>query len=128
MIADVPEGLANRHLGVQPRTEAILIAQQVRLENRGQHQQHRHLDHAVADGWDAKWALTAVALWYPHAQQGLGSVFAGPELLPQLFQPSFLPVGGDPVKRHPVAARRATVAAAGPVCFFEDVGPAHFVP
>ena len=36
MVGDVPEGLANRHLGVHPRTEAILIAQQVRLEDRAQ--------------------------------------------------------------------------------------------
>ncbi|MGH7191072.1 MAG: hypothetical protein ACREF0_18030, partial [Acetobacteraceae bacterium] len=28
VVTDVPEGLANRHLGIHPRTEAILIAQQ----------------------------------------------------------------------------------------------------
>src|ERR1700688_1278499 len=37
MVADVPEGLANRHLGIHPRTEAILVTQQVRIEDRPQH-------------------------------------------------------------------------------------------
>jgi hypothetical protein len=85
--------LANRHLGVHLRTEAVLIAQQVRLEDRPQHQQRRHLDHAVADARDAERALAAVALWYPHAQQGLWPIVANPQLLPQLFQPSILPMG-----------------------------------
>ena len=52
----------------------------------------------------------------------------GPQLLPQLFQPSILPVGGDLVERHPVAAGGAVVTPACPVCFFEDVAPTHFVP
>jgi hypothetical protein len=78
MVADVPEGLANRHLGVHPRAKAILIAQQVRLEDRPQHQQPRHLDHAVADARNAKRALATVALWYPHAQQGLWTIVANP--------------------------------------------------
>ena len=128
VVADVPEGLANRHLGVHPRAEAILIAQQVRLEDRPQHQQRRHLDHAVADARYAKRALTAVALWYPHAQQGLWPVVASQKLLPQLFQPSILSVGGDLVERHPVAARGTVIATACPIRFFEDVGPTHFVP
>src|SRR3954467_10170924 len=128
MVANVPEGLANRHLGVHPRTEAVLIAQQVRLEDRPQHQQRRHLDHAVADARDAERALAAVALWYPYAQQGLWPIVASPQLLPQLFQPSILPVGGDLIERHPVAAGSTVITPACPVCFFEDVSPTHFVP
>jgi hypothetical protein len=128
MVANVPEGLANRHLGVHLRAEAVLIAQQVRLEDRPQHQQRRHLDHAVADARDAERALAAVALWYPHAQQGLGPIVASPQLLPQLFQPSVLSVGGNLVERHPVTARSTVVTTARSVGFFEDVGPTHFVP
>src|SRR5271168_346193 len=128
MVANVPEGLADCHLGVHLRAEAVLIAQQVRLEDRPQHQQRRHLDHAVADARDAERALAAVALWYPHAQQGLWPIVANPQLLPQLFQPSILPVCGDLVERHPVAAGGTVVTPACPVCFFEDVGPTHFVP
>jgi hypothetical protein len=71
---------------------------------------------------------TAVALWYPHAQQGLWPIVASQKLLPQLFQPSILSVGADLVERHPVAARGTVIAAACPVRFFEDVGPTHFVP
>jgi hypothetical protein len=63
--------------------------------------------------------------WNPNAQQGLWPVSAGAQFLPQLFQPSVLPVGGDLVKRHPVDARGTTVAVACSVRFFEDVGPAH---
>jgi hypothetical protein len=128
MVADVPEGLTNRHLGVEPRAEAILIAQQVRLEDRRQHQQRRHLDHAVADARYAEWALTAVTLWYPHEQQRLWPIFASSQLLPQLFQPSILPVVGDLPERRSVAACSTVVPTACVVCFFKDVGPTHFVP
>jgi len=127
-VTDVPEGLAYRHLGIYPRTEAVLIAQQVRLEDRAQHQQCRHLDHAVADARYAKRTLAPIALRYPHAQQGLWPIVAVTKLLPQLFQPSILPVGGDLVECHPVAAGSAVIATARPVCFFEDVGPTYLVP
>jgi hypothetical protein len=52
----------------------------------------------------------------------------GPQLLPQVFQSSILPVGGDLVERHPVAAGGTVVTPACPVGFFEDVGPTHLVP
>src|SRR4051794_17656990 len=127
-VPDMPEGLANCHFGVHLRAEAILVAQQVRFEDRAQHQEHRHLDHAVADARDPERALAAVALRYPDAQQGLWPVVAGPQLLPQLSQPSLSPIGGDLVERHPVGARGATIAVACPVGFLEDVGPADLVP
>src|SRR3954447_17197453 len=127
-VPDMPEGLANCHFGVHLRAEAILVAQQVRFENRAQHQERRHLDHAVADARDPERALAAVALWNPDAQQGLWPVFTGAQLLPQLFQPSLSPIGSDLIERHPVDARGATIAVACPVGFFEDVSPADFVP
>jgi hypothetical protein len=51
------------------------------------------------------------------ALEGLRPVFAGTQLLPQLFQPSPRPVGGDLVERHPIDARGAAVTSAGPVRF-----------
>jgi hypothetical protein len=59
---------------------------------------------------------------------GLWPVFAGPQLLPQLFQPLILSTGGDLVERHPVAAWGTVISTARSVCFFEDVGPTYFVP
>ena len=73
MVTDVPEGLAYRHLGIHPRTESVLIAQQVRLEDRAQHQQRRHLDHAVADARYAEWTLAPIALWYTRLTRESGN-------------------------------------------------------
>ena len=128
MVLDVPEGLANCHFGVHPRTEAILVTQQVRLEDRAQHQKSRHLDHTVADARNPKRALTPVAFRNPNPQQGLWPIFAGLQLPPQLFQPSLLPVGGDLVERHLIDARGTPVAVACAGRLFEDIGSTDFIP
>jgi hypothetical protein len=128
MVRDVPEGPANRHFGVLFRAEPELLGQQVRLEDGTQHHQHRHLDHAVADARDAQRALAAVALRDPHAQEGLGPVFAGLELLPQPFQPPLPSRGLDGRERLAVHAGCTAVAAACAVSFRQDIRAADLVP
>src|SRR4051794_10456995 len=87
-VRDVPVGAADRHLGVEPRTEAVLVRQQVRLEDRLEHDDHRRLHPPIADRGDAERALAAVALGDPDTQQGPWPVSPGTQLLPQPFQPT----------------------------------------
>jgi hypothetical protein len=76
VLPDVPKHLAYGHLGIQLRPETILVGQHVRLEDRANHQHHRHLDHPVTNGRNAERPLPAVTLWNPHSQQGLRAVSA----------------------------------------------------
>jgi hypothetical protein len=81
MLRHMPIHASERHLGVQSRTEAILLRQQVRLENGADDQHHRHLHHAVADGRNAEGPMASVALWYPNAQEGLWGIGPRDQLL-----------------------------------------------
>jgi hypothetical protein len=124
----VPVGAADRHLGVELRAEAVLVRQQVRLEDRLEHDDHGRLHHTIADRGDAKRALAAVALGDPHPQQGLWPVSPGAQLLPQPFQPRLDAVGLDRLEGLAVDTRRAAIGAAASVCLGEDIGAADLVP
>src|SRR5262249_4332022 len=123
-VAPPPHG----HLGAEPGGEAVLLVAEVRLEDRPDDQQHRHLRHAVANGRYAQRALPAVALGDPYPKEGLRSVLRPSQLLPQRRQPR--PHAGrlDLLERLPIYARRATVGAATPVRFGQDVRAADLVP
>jgi hypothetical protein len=128
MLRHVPVDPAESHLGVQSGAKAILLWQQVRLEDGPDDQHHRHLDHAVADGGDAERPPASVALWYPHPQEGLRSVAPRDQLLPQPFQPPLHARGLDPGKALAVHPRRPRVAAAATVGFLQDVLATDLVP
>ena len=125
---DVPVGPADGHLGVAVRAEPVLIAREIRLEDRLQHYDHRRLHHPVADRGDAERALAAGALGDPYPQQGLGPVGRGRQLLPQPFQPNRNPLGLDRREALAVHARRPAVRAAAPVRLGEHIRTAHLVP
>ena len=127
-VPDVPEHPPHGHLGVQSGTEAVLIVQQVRLEDRTDHQHHRHHDRAVTDGGDAQGPASAIALGDPHSQQGLGAVRPVRQLLSEPFQPAVPPLGFDRVERHPVEARRAVVGTTATIGFRQDVRSTDLVP
>jgi hypothetical protein len=127
-LRDVPKHLAYGHLGIQFRPEAILVSQHVRLEDGADHQHHRHLDHAVADGRNAERSLPAVALWNPHSQQGLRAVGGAVQLLHDPFQPLLSTPSLDLVERDAIDARRTAVRTAVSIGFFDDVRPTDFVP
>src|SRR5689334_23132443 len=99
VLRHVPVDPSESHLGVQPGTEAILLWQQVRLEDGADDQHHRHLDHAVADARNAERSLTSIALRYPYAQEGLGVVALSYQLLPQPSQPLLRSAGIDLLER-----------------------------
>jgi hypothetical protein len=70
-----------------------LVVQQVRLEDGAYHQHHRHHDHAVTDARDAECAASAIALRYPHSQQGPRAIGPVAQLLYDRFQPMLLALG-----------------------------------
>ena len=55
-------GLGNRVLSPPPRAEAVAARQEIRLQDRLQHQGQRRLDHPVGDGRDPQAALLATRL------------------------------------------------------------------
>jgi hypothetical protein len=61
MLRLVPVDPSESHLCVQPGTKAVLLWQQVRLEDGANDQHRRHLDHAVADARHAPIELHSVA-------------------------------------------------------------------
>src|SRR5215213_11710702 len=128
MLRHVPVDPTESHLGVQPRTEAILLRQQVRLKDWPNHQQCRHPDHAVGDARKAEWTTASVALWYTHPQEGLGRVLARDQLLLQPFQPSRRPLGFNLRKAHAVHPRRPRIGAAASVGFLQDGLATDLVP
>jgi len=68
------------------RTETVRAVDEVRLEDRLQHQQHRCLHDPILDGRDAKRSLPAVRLGYVDALYRLRPIAAGAKLIVQLLQ------------------------------------------
>jgi len=52
-LGDTEVDATQSHLGVHALAEAVLPGEQVFIEDRPHHQQHRHLRDPVADGRDA---------------------------------------------------------------------------
>src|ERR1700722_13147667 len=117
MLRHMPVDPSESHLGVQPGAKAILLRQQVRLEDGANDQHRRHLNHAVADARDAERSLSSIALRYQYAQKGLGKVSPRNQLLPQCSQPLLSTPGLDPLERLAVPPRRSRVGAAATVGF-----------
>ena len=110
VLRHMPEDSTDGHFGIESGTKSILLWQQVRLEDRPDHQHHRHLDHTVADRRDAERSLASVALRYPYTQKGLGAYVPATQLLPQLPQPSLYSVVLDLLEGLPVHSRRPALA------------------
>ena len=105
------------------------FAQQVRLEDRADHQQRRHLDHAVADARECRAAAGRRCSLVSRRAGGAWPVVTGAQLLPQLFQPSLSALA----RRSARTSRRPTPAGAGIARgsagrLRQDVRPADFVP
>lgn len=127
-LGDAEVDAAQRHLGVQALAEAVLPGEQVFIEDRSQHQQHRHLHDPVADGRDAQRALPAICLGDPYRQQGRAPVRPGAQLLPQSLQPGRQSVFLDARESLAVDPGRAAVGAAASVGFVQDILAAHLIP
>ena len=117
MLRDVPEDPSKSHFGVHFRTKAVLLRQQVRLEDRPDDQHHGHLYDSISDGRDTERALSAIALGNPYAQQGLGRVAARDQLLSQCFQPRLHSLGFDLLERLSINPGRASISAGALVSF-----------
>ena len=116
-----------RLVRVPPRTESVRTTDEIRLEDRVDHQQHGGLRHAVPQRRDAERPPTAVGLRNVDAAHGLRMVAMLPQVLREGLQPAPLPtrlgIDGRPgdaihtrpafVRAHPLTGRR------------QDVGPQH---
>src|SRR3972149_2802873 len=118
----------NCHLGIHARSEAVLLWAKNGFKDRANHQQQRHLRHAVRDRGDAEWTLAAIALGYPHAKKGLRAIGLAPQLLLQLRRPRSYALGLDLLERDPVHTRCPAVGTAVLVCLPEHVLSADLVP
>ena len=114
-------------LGSPLRAVAIRVGLQVCLKDRFQDQLGRGLHHPVPDRRDSQGPLPAVRLrdHYPsHWLRLIGSFF---QLLPQLRQPAFPPLGLDPPETLAIHSRRSAVGFRQLVGVGEDVLPVNLV-
>lgn len=67
------------------RTEPVRAVDEVRLEDRLQHQQHRHLHNPILDGRNAQWSLPAIRLGNVNAFHQLRPIAASTKRFVQLL-------------------------------------------
>ena len=118
----------NRRLSIAPRPKPHLLLAEVCFEDRADHQHHRHLNHAVANRRYPERALAAITLWYPHSQQGLGTIAFCPKLLLKIPEPSLDSSGVDLFEGLSIDPCRSTVPAASAVGFLEHIPSTDLIP
>ena len=123
-VDDFVEGL----MGVASGSKPIRARMEVRLVNRSQHQQRRHLHHPVFDRWYAQWPLTAAAFGYVNPPHRRGPVALGLHLLLQGGQPAGLPLRccRDLDETFPVHTGRTPIAHDQPERVLQQVAPCQF--
>ena len=84
-------GLGNRVMSPPPGAEAVTTRQEIRLQDRLQHQSQRRLDHPVGDGRDPQAALLAARLGdhpLPHRHRAEAAVLqTRPQPVKELLNP-----------------------------------------
>jgi site-specific DNA recombinase len=73
-LLQVPPNLGQGLVGITARSKPIRALQEIRLKDRLQEQQHRHLHHPVLHRRDAQRSLFAVGLGNVHTLHRLGSI------------------------------------------------------
>jgi hypothetical protein len=101
---------------------------EVRLEDRHQHQIHRHLHHTVFDRGDAQAAIPSAGFGDLHPAYRRGPVRFAVKLLLQRGQPRcfHLCIGGQFFDAHPIDSGRSCVRFDAPPCCCQHVGALHF--
>jgi hypothetical protein len=101
---------------------------EVRLEDRHQHQIHRHLHHAVFDRWNTQPPHPSTGFGDLRPQHRRGPVGLAVKLLSQRIQPRcfHLRIGGKFLDGHPIDTRHSCVRFHAPPCCGQHIGPLHF--
>jgi hypothetical protein len=124
----VVDDLTQRHLRVSSRSEAVLLFEQICLEDRSEYEDGCGLHHAVPNRRDAERTPTATALGDPHAQQGLWAILPRSQLLLKISKPSLSPLSFDVCEADSIGTGGAAVCTASPPGFSEHVVAEHLVP
>lgn len=118
----------DRFMGAAPTSIPVLLLGQVRLEDRLQHQNCRHLDHAIFYARHPKRPLlVGSGFGYPNPPHGLGPIAFALQFLSQFFQPTIHSPLLNLLETHPVHPRCATVGTAAPPGVQEHVLPIQLV-
>ena len=120
---DLPDGVQGTSLG----PIGVLLRWQVRLEDRLQDQDYRHLRHAVSNRADAQWPSCPIRFREVHPTHGLGLVRLASQVTRQFVQPAFHAIRLDVVEGLAVDPRRPTVGTAAAEGDLQDVPTVHLV-
>ncbi len=114
-------------LGASLRAVTVGVGFQVCFEDRFQYQLGRGLHHPVPNGRDPQGPLPAIGLRDHHPSHRLGPVARLDQLLPQLRQPGFPPLGLDPWETLAIHPRRSLLGFRQLVGVGEDILPMDLV-